>query len=701
MNQEIQFRPNLEEAVPFFGVSNMEASLRFYVDGLGFAITHSWTPKNTMEWCALKRGEASLMLQVRRNQQAVEGKWGEGMNICFICEDALALYHEFVAKGLPATEPFVGNGMWVTGLQDPDGYQFYFESNTNVPEETTYSEWKRRQGTSLSYEAHPQIARMVQPGALRWETFHAWSNGRGVDVWKMLCASIVGDLDTIQTLTAQDPRLLNCSYQYFTPIRFAVRENQRAVVEFLLSKGVNPAQEAGASLPALARERGYEELALFLESKLEAQYHITPEAAAVVAAIKSYDKAAVQALLEQRPQLVHAADGAGNQPIHWAVLTRQIDLVDYLLQHGADINAMRPDGARPLDLTNGDYNYRSWYRDLPATALRKHEVLIGYLLARGAYCDISVAAKTGYLERVRELLDEDPTLANRVPAYSGYYSGLPLRNAAAAGHWEVVKLLLERGANPNEPEPGIAPQGGSLHAAIGGKHWDIVKLLLAHGANPNAEVESSGNCLSMAKWVGAPQEIINLLAAHGAVRSLNLVSHDNDLETLGQMLHANPRLPVEGILDGMINGEKRQMLELVLRYQPDVLRRATTDSTAWWDNATPQTPAFMQWLFEQGLGANRRNWLGITLLHRCAAKGNMAVAAVCIEAGADINMVDSEYVSTPLGWAAREGQKNMVEWLLQKGADPTLPKEASWALPAEWAKRRGFTEIAAILEPYK
>ena len=66
-----------------------------------------------------------------------------------------------------------------------------------------------------------------------------------------------------------------------------------------------------------------------------------------------------------------------------------------------------------------------------------------------------------------------------------------------------MKLLLARGANPNEPEPGIAPHGGALHAAIGGKHHDVVKLLLEHGANPNAAVESSGNCLSMAKYVRA------------------------------------------------------------------------------------------------------------------------------------------------------------------------------------------------------
>ena len=31
--------PNLKQAVPFFGVKDIEASLRFYVDGLGFEVT--------------------------------------------------------------------------------------------------------------------------------------------------------------------------------------------------------------------------------------------------------------------------------------------------------------------------------------------------------------------------------------------------------------------------------------------------------------------------------------------------------------------------------------------------------------------------------------------------------------------------------------------------------------------------------------
>jgi ankyrin repeat protein len=101
---------------------------------------------------------------------------------------------------------------------------------------------------------------------------------------------------------------------------------------------------------------------------------------------------------------------------------------------------------------------------------------------------------------------------------------------------------------------------------------------------------------------------------------------------------------------------------------------------------------------ERGWKPNSRNWLGTALLHRCAKRGKIAIASVALDFGADINIMDTEYSSTPLGWAAREGHKEMVEWLLQKGADRDLPKDEPWAKPIAWATRRGHKEIVEILK---
>jgi lactoylglutathione lyase len=135
---------NVKQAVPFFGVSSMEASLRFYVDGLGFRMTNQWMDEGKLRWCRLEIGAAALMLQEFRKEGhdswRPSGKLGEGVNICFMCEDALAIYHEAKSRGIAARRnPFVGNRLWVVSFTDPDGYRVDFESPTDVPEETEYS----------------------------------------------------------------------------------------------------------------------------------------------------------------------------------------------------------------------------------------------------------------------------------------------------------------------------------------------------------------------------------------------------------------------------------------------------------------------------------------------------------------------------------------------------------------------------------
>ena len=130
---------NVQQAVPFFMVSNIEASLRFYIDGLGFERTNQWIVDNKIRWCWLQLGGAALMLQEYRPEKIPANKRGEGVSLCFQCRDALAIYHETRTRGLQPKTPFVGNGLWVTVFTDPEGYKLEFASPTTVPEETVYS----------------------------------------------------------------------------------------------------------------------------------------------------------------------------------------------------------------------------------------------------------------------------------------------------------------------------------------------------------------------------------------------------------------------------------------------------------------------------------------------------------------------------------------------------------------------------------
>ncbi len=131
---------NLTQAVPFLHVRDMASSLRFYHDGLGFALKLTWTPDapDRIRWCWLEAGGGALMLQEYVSGHEPKGELGSGVTVCFMCKDALRIYRDAAAKGLSPRTPFVGNALWVVSFRDPDGYKIDFESPTDVPEDTQY-----------------------------------------------------------------------------------------------------------------------------------------------------------------------------------------------------------------------------------------------------------------------------------------------------------------------------------------------------------------------------------------------------------------------------------------------------------------------------------------------------------------------------------------------------------------------------------
>ena len=139
---------NVKQAVPFFGITNMETSLRFYVDGLGFKMKRWWIPDapqdhpdGRIRWCWLELGEGAIMLQEFLPERRPKEMLGTGVNICFQCEDALALFREFKSRGIQMRKrPFVGNRLWVVPVTDPDGYRMEFSSPTDAPEESELQE---------------------------------------------------------------------------------------------------------------------------------------------------------------------------------------------------------------------------------------------------------------------------------------------------------------------------------------------------------------------------------------------------------------------------------------------------------------------------------------------------------------------------------------------------------------------------------
>lgn len=537
---------------------------------------------------------------------------------------------------------------------------------------------------------------MYQPDDLKKDTPLLWATGKGTDVWKLFCACIDGDLNAVKRLLKKDSSLARTHYNYRTPIYFAVRENQIAVAKYLLAYTANPLSLAvNESLVEICRDRGYVEMENLLATTFAGRHNASPDGEVVADAIRARDLAKLKSLLDAKPELLHSGDKHSNQPIHWAVMTRQLNVIDELLARGADINAARMDGARPIQLTNGDYSFRGW-RDVPADWPITPEQVLEHLRQRGAYVDINTAASIGDVKRVKQLLKQDRSLANKVSEYVTYYigSGSPLKNAAACGHIEIVKLLLKHGADPNLPEEGIAPRGNALYSAVYNGHYDIAKLLLEHGAYPSPPVESSADALSIA-LSNENEKMVELLCSYGSARSVELLAYYGDVKTAAAMFAANPVLAndTDALANAAGNGHEA-FVRLMLRYCPDLPKRTTFPG--WLPGA--KTRELNELLFEHGMNPSFPDWLGVTPLHQFARKGDAEKAKWFIAHGADLNARDEDICSTPLGWAAKFGQLEMVKLLLKHGAKPNLKDDPKWATPLAWATRRGHTQVVKLLK---
>ncbi len=196
---------------------------------------------------------------------------------------------------------------------------------------------------------------------------------------------------------------------------------------------------------------------------------------------------------------------APRKPLHLAVYQCLPDIVELLIARGADVNLRNPLDETPLELLDA---YESRPVGDPDTARIRRA-----LLGAGAIEDLTSIVRAGDVDRLREMLLAEPSLAE-----TDAEIGSPLFMAARSGRVEVARLLLEFGANPNLTNAKgntalwFAAQSGAEPAE---NRIAVMEALLAAGAEINRRCEDGSTALSFAAWRG-PVEVPQFLLNHGA-----------------------------------------------------------------------------------------------------------------------------------------------------------------------------------------
>jgi ankyrin repeat protein len=325
---------------------------------------------------------------------------------------------------------------------------------------------------------------------------------RDDDLWSLFEASASGDLPAVKRLVEARPELVDWKYNYTPAIHFAVREGRLEVARYLVDRGAETVDYRSYafqdSLLTIAEDREDRAMADLLRNVAARRFPVAPGFAAFLDAVKRGDRNAVRAALTEDPAMARESDDTGDTALHRAAEIGDLEMMEELIAAGAAADAARADGYRPVHCAL--HRGRKPPEQARATAQ--------FLLDHGAGYTIYLAGVFGDAAYVRAALGRDRSQAN----HTDTQWWRPITAAARRKDFEMVKLLLDHGADPNLPEDG-APVGEALWTAVYLDQPEMVKLLLEHGANPNTSPESSGSAVGHAR---RNPEVLALLLQYGA-----------------------------------------------------------------------------------------------------------------------------------------------------------------------------------------
>jgi ankyrin repeat protein len=509
-----------------------------------------------------------------------------------------------------------------------------------------------------------------------------------------------GDLEGARQLLHRHPDMLNSPdydtrFHYpesclWSPLGVAAWNGHEQLVRFLLGAGANPVpfevaaqyhQHIYGDWTKELQERGYDTVVEAIEAAIHQRYGPALDEGDIRQAVRDGNVERVRSLIAEKPERLRQVDAVANAPLHLAVAANNLQMVRLLVESGFPLDAPNGNGRTPAVIAL--FGLHRWWRKE-----EKPEIL-DFLLKSGAEYTILIAATRGDEARVREILSADPSLANSADTCWRR----PLSGAAAQGHTNIVRLLLDHGADPNAKE-AICQGGLSLHEAVSQGFFEIVQSLLDKGARPEHWVDSSGDSVFRAR----DPKILHLLYSYGGTMELQVYASKHRIDVIAEVLKLQPSKANEVLPYGWDDNGSEELalhiMRLAIRYGAR-FENASEWNLRWTALKYPKVYRLLQ---EHGANPD----LSVLSIagdmrprYKNAEKQLGLIKFLVEECGANVNYRNEEGM-TPLSAAAREGYRDIVEYLLAKGANPD-PDAPEWAKPLSLADHRGHSEIAGLL----